>query len=84
MYKPKGGINATLLPLDQLPSSVSVECKKAVDVMNRQIASVDCIYDELSDTTYVLEVNYNPQLVTIETFKDVRVNAFIDNLENIK
>jgi D-alanine-D-alanine ligase-like ATP-grasp enzyme len=51
--------------------------------MNRQIGSVDCIYDEASDKTYVLEVNYNPQLVTIETFKEVRVQAFLDNLKDI-
>lgn len=84
MYKPKGGVNASLINIEELPSSVVVECKKAVDVMNRQIASVDCIYDESSDKTYVLEVNYNPQLVTIETFKDVRTDAFIENLKNIK
>ena len=84
MYKPKGGINATQIPIEDLPESIVIECKKSVDVMNRQIASVDCIYDEKNNKTYVLEVNYNPQLVTIETFKDIRVQAFINNLENIK
>ncbi len=84
MYKPKGGTNASLIAVEELPKSVVNECAKAVNVMNRQIASVDCIYDETSDKTYVLEVNYNPQLVTIETFKETRVRAFLDNLKEIK
>jgi D-alanine-D-alanine ligase-like ATP-grasp enzyme len=51
--------------------------------MNRQIASVDCLYDEATGEVFVLEVNYNPQLVTVETFKDVRIKAFLDNLNSI-
>ncbi|MFO0920730.1 MAG: hypothetical protein U0451_03595 [Candidatus Saccharimonadales bacterium] len=84
MYKPKGGTNASLISIDELPKSVVDECSKAAYVMNRQIASVDCIYNKTSDKTYVLEVNYNPQLVTIETFKEIRVKAFLENLKEIK
>jgi glutathione synthase/RimK-type ligase-like ATP-grasp enzyme len=83
MFKPKGGANASLIELNDVPESVTKECQAAVNAMNRQIGSVDCIYDEASDKTYVLEVNYNPQLVTIETFKEVRVQAFLDNLKDI-
>jgi glutathione synthase/RimK-type ligase-like ATP-grasp enzyme len=81
MFKPKGGANASLVPLDELPPEVIATCSKAVTVMNRQIGSVDCIFVPETRRVYVLEVNYNPQLVTIETFKDIRVQAFLDNLE---
>ncbi len=84
MYKPRGGANARLLELSELPPVLLEACQRAMDAMNRQIGSVDCIYDSTHDRVFVLEVNYNPQLVTIETFKDVRVRAFLDNLENIK
>lgn len=84
MYKPKGGVNASLVPLEEVESSIIAECTKAAKAMNRQIASVDCIYDKSSGRTYILEVNYNPQFVTIETFKEQRVRAFLDNLGKLK
>jgi glutathione synthase/RimK-type ligase-like ATP-grasp enzyme len=83
MYKPKGGANATLLKVDEIPELLKSESVKAATAMNRQIASVDSIYDESTNIVYVLEVNYNPQLVTIETYKDVRIEAFLNNLNNI-
>jgi glutathione synthase/RimK-type ligase-like ATP-grasp enzyme len=82
MFKPKGGANAHLVPLDEVPAELVETCTRAVEVMNRQIGSVDCIFDPETKRVYVLEVNYNPQLVTIETFKDIRVQAFLDNLQS--
>jgi len=83
MYKPKGGSNATLVNLSDLDESIMRESVKAVKAMNRQFASVDSVFVEETGTTYVLEVNYNPQLVTIETFKDVRREAFIEAIEKL-
>ena len=83
MYKPKGGLNASLVPLDDVPAEVMQQCSDAIRVANRQIGSVDCIYDASLQRAYVLEVNYNPQLVTIETFKDVRVQAFLEHLPQL-
>jgi glutathione synthase/RimK-type ligase-like ATP-grasp enzyme len=83
MFKPFGGRNASLVEIGDLPGGLVETTTMAVKAMNRQIASVDCIYDPKTEKTYVLEVNYNPQLVTIETFKDARVKAFLDNLKNI-
>lgn len=80
MFKPKGGGNASLIELSEVPPQIIDECSKAISAMNRQIGSVDCLYNPRDQKTYLLEVNYNPQLVTIETFKDVRVQAFLDNL----
>jgi glutathione synthase/RimK-type ligase-like ATP-grasp enzyme len=82
MYKPRGGANASLIELTDLPENVLDVCQRAITAMNRQIGSVDCLVDSNTGNVYVLEVNYNPQLVTIETFKDVRVKAFLDNLSN--
>jgi glutathione synthase/RimK-type ligase-like ATP-grasp enzyme len=81
MYKPKGGANASLIELSEVPGSVLKESEKAVTAMNRQIASVDCLYDPKTGQTFVLEVNYNPQLVTIETLKSVREKALVDYLD---
>lgn len=83
MYKPKGGANAQLVELPEVPRTIIETCQSAVEAMNRQIASVDCIYDAEQDKAYVLEVNYNPQLVTITTLKDVRVEAFLDYLPTL-
>jgi glutathione synthase/RimK-type ligase-like ATP-grasp enzyme len=83
MYKPKGGANASLIELTALPASLIDEANRAMEAMNRQIGSVDCIYDQKTGKTYILEVNYNPQLVTIETFQDVRRKALLDNLQYI-
>jgi glutathione synthase/RimK-type ligase-like ATP-grasp enzyme len=83
MYKPKGGTNATLVPLDEVPTEVTKQCSRAIEVAHRQIGSVDCIFDQTQNRAYVLEVNYNPQLVTIETFKDVRIKAFLDYLPKL-
>jgi len=83
MYKPKGGANAGLIELQDAPPAIIATCQNAVQAMNRQIASVDCIYDASSDQVYVLEVNYNPQLVTINTFKEERTAAFLDYLPKI-
>ena len=84
MYKPKGGSNASLIDLHEVPKTIMTTCQAALDIMNRQIGSVDCIYVPETDKAFILEVNYNPQLVTIETFKDVRVKAFLENLAKLK
>jgi hypothetical protein len=83
MYKPKGGTNASLVALDEVPAEVTAQCSRAIEVAHRQIGSVDCIFDTTHNRAYVLEVNYNPQLVTIETFKDVRINAFLEYLPKL-
>ncbi|HSX42734.1 MAG TPA: hypothetical protein VLF59_01475 [Candidatus Saccharimonadales bacterium] len=84
MYKPKGGANARQLQISEVPAVVVDAAQRAIDAMNRQIGSVDCLYDPASDKAYVLEVNYNPQLVTIETFKEVRIQAFLDGIQKIR
>jgi glutathione synthase/RimK-type ligase-like ATP-grasp enzyme len=81
MFKPKGGRNATLLRLADIPVVVADESLKAVQAMNRQIASVDSIYDPVAEKAYILEVNYNPQLVSITTFKEARQRAFLEGIE---
>ncbi len=82
MFKPKGGGNASLIPLPEVPKSILEECSKALKVMDRQIGSVDCIYDSATDKVYILEVNYNPQLVTIETYKQERLEAFVAAMQS--
>jgi len=83
MYKPRGGVNATLITPENLPEDVIQTTKQAAIALNRQIAGVDCIYDPNLKRTYILEVNYNPQMVTVETFKDIRIDTFIDGMNNL-
>ena len=83
MFRPKGGENAELVDLDNLPSSVRVMSDDAVRVMNRQFAGVDCLYSAETGKGTIIEVNYNPQLVTIESFTDIRQAAFIEGLKRI-
>lgn len=83
MFKPKGGANAQLIEIKDTPAEVFAQSMAAVKAMNRQIASVDSLYDPVSNKAYVLEVNYNPQLVTITTFKEVRQDAFLRAVKQI-
>jgi hypothetical protein len=76
MYKPRGGKNASLIPLDEVPEALMTTATKAIRAMNRQVGSVDCLYSAETGVVHVLEVNYNPQMVTIDTFKDERVAAY--------
>jgi hypothetical protein len=82
-YKPSGGVNASLVEITNLPPAVLKTCQDGLNAMNRQVAGVDCIYDAATDKAYILEVNYNPQLVTIGSFKDIRQKAFLDSLMKI-
>lgn len=83
MFKPVGGANASLIEINDTPEQVIKESVNAAKAMNRQIASVDSLYDPATKKAYVLEVNYNPQLVTITTFKEVRQQAFLSALDQI-
>lgn len=83
MFKPVGGVNASLIDIQDTPEKVVEESVNAARAMNRQIASVDSLYDPVTQKAYVLEVNYNPQLVTITTFKEVRQKAFLKALDQI-
>lgn len=84
MFKPKGGANAQLVDLPDAPKIVIETCQRAINALNRQIGSVDCLYDPKTEKVHVLEVNYNPQLVTIETFKDIRTQAFSEGITKIQ
>lgn len=84
MYKPKGGVNASLIDISEVNTTIVDECTRAITVINRQIGSVDCIYDADKGRAYILEVNYNPQFVTIETFKEARTEAFLNNLKHLQ
>lgn len=83
MFKPKGGANAELLKISDTPEIIVETSLKAIKAMNRQIASVDSLYDEAAKRVYILEVNYNPQLVTIETFKEARQQAFLEAIRDL-
>lgn len=84
MFKPVGGRNAKLIDLKMLPKKLIATSLRATNAMNRQVASVDSLYDQSDGTVTVLEVNYNPQLATIETFKDIRSRAFLKAIDQLE
>ena len=69
LNKPRGGANATLTPLDEVPGEAQHLAVLAADCMNRQIAGVDMVQDRETGQWYVLEANNDPQL---------RSGSFID------
>lgn len=83
MFKPKGGANASLIDIAELPEAVVTTSLQAAAALRREIASVDSLYVPTTNTAYILEVNYNPQLVTIETFKAVRSEAFLKAMQEL-
>jgi glutathione synthase/RimK-type ligase-like ATP-grasp enzyme len=83
MYKPAGGINASLLDVKDIPRPVLDEAQRALDVMHREIGSADIVVHKTTGVPYVLEVNYNPQLVTITTFADIRREIFLDAMKEL-
>lgn len=84
MFKPKGGANATFLTPAEVPVEVAKESHAAARAMKREIASVDVVCDKASGIPYILEVNYNPQLVTVSVFRDERITSFLKGVKSIE
>lgn len=83
MYKPVGGSNATFLEPYEIPRSVQQAASRAAKILGRDFAGADIIVDKYSKRAYVLEINYNPQLVTVESFKDRRIAEFLKAMEKM-
>lgn len=83
MYKPAGGSNATLIEPSDTPEDLRQLARLATQAMGREFAGVDLIYHAQTHQAYVLEVNYYPQLVTVNSFKERRVRDFLEALRRI-
>lgn len=83
MYKPAGGINAVSCRVEDIPKPVLAQAATAIKSLRREIGSVDVVVDSITGEAYVLEVNYNPQLVTISTFTELRRQAFLDAIDEL-
>lgn len=84
MFKPKGGVNATFLGVADVPAAVADESHKAARAMKREIASVDVVCHKESGQPYIMEVNYNPQLVTVSVFRDERIASYLKGIKSIE
>ncbi len=84
MFKPHGGRNATFLEPNDTPQAIVDVSRRATIAMNRQIASVDSIYNAETGRVSILEVNYNPQLVTVSTFSTQKKIAFLKSIKSIE
>lgn len=84
LFKPKGGANATFLEPEDVPQNVAEISHAAARAMKREIASVDVVCNKHTNEPFVLEVNYNPQLVTVSTFRDRRIESFVKAIKSIE
>lgn len=82
LNKPVGGGNASLVEVVNVPQNLDDESRKACQAMNRQFAGVDVLLNKAGEP-YILEVNYNPQLVTALSFTDVRKQAFLQAMKDL-
>lgn len=64
LNKPAGGANSELIPVDEADPSMVKLAKKCSKIMKRNIAGVDLIQDKNNGKWYILEVNYNPSMVS--------------------
>lgn len=62
LNKPTGGANAKNIELDDVPGEAQDLALRAAHCMNRQIAGVDLVQDNITGAWYVLEVNNDPQI----------------------
>ena len=83
MYKPAGGINAKLLHMNEVPRDVLALAKRATKVVGRDFAGVDIVVNKNTHKAYVLEANYFPQIVTAESFRETRIKAFLEAMEEL-
>lgn len=83
MYKPQGGANATFLETKKIPKEVVKIAKKATKATKREFAGVDVVLEKSSRLPYVIEVNTCPQLVTVESFKEERIGAFLKAMKKL-
>jgi len=63
LNKPFGGKNASELNKHECDSEMLEIAKRASNVMHRNVAGVDLIQDKMTKKWYVLEVNYNPEVL---------------------
>ncbi|MEO8785152.1 MAG: RimK/LysX family protein [Candidatus Saccharimonadales bacterium] len=70
----RGGINASLQPVESADATMISLSQKAADVMQRQVAGVDILQDKQTGKWYILEVNSSPQLIT-KKFSDEKAQA---------
>ena len=80
IYKPRGGINACLLTIADIPKNIVEISENSATIMNRQVAGVDVLVSNLDNKPYILEVNNNPELVNVVTFQSERRRALADYL----
>jgi len=61
--------NATELKSNQYGADIVALTRKAALVMQRNIVGVDLIQDKISKKWYVLEVNSNPEVVSVLMYR---------------
>lgn len=73
LNKPAGGINSKEVLLNEVDESTINLAKRCSRIMKRNVAGVDLIKDAKTSKEYILEVNYNPSMVS-----DIRRNKKAD------
>lgn len=63
LNKPRGSSNATEMAVDAVDPEALALAQRAALVLDRTVAGVDLVQDAQTKKWYVLEVNYNPEMV---------------------
>lgn len=80
LNKPHGGANAEELPESEWDSEAVALARKAALSLGREVAGVDLIEEKSTGKWYVLEVNYNPEVVSGK-YAQARAKALAKFLE---
>ncbi len=63
LNKPAGSVNARVVPVAEADSEMVALAIRAAMAMRRDVAGVDVIQDKRTKQWYVIEVNYNPEML---------------------
>jgi glutathione synthase/RimK-type ligase-like ATP-grasp enzyme len=64
LNKPRGSINATVIPAEEVDSMVLTLARRAALTLERTVTGIDLVQDKETKKWYVLEANYNPEITS--------------------
>lgn len=76
------GADATLVDIDSFPEDTKRLAIDAAKVMNRDIAGVDVMFEEVTNKPYILEVNASPQIAS-GSFMDEKRKMYKDYFSSL-
>lgn len=76
------GANSFIVPLDELDDEYKELSLKSAEIMNREIAGVDLMFNSDTGEPIVLEVNASPQIAS-GAFTDIKLDIYGEYFNNV-